>query len=61
MKKVPKAMIVNCKFAFCIHNTDGKCEFDEVTLSIDGLCENSLDRGKLMIAEKFRKERMGEN
>jgi len=51
-----KAMIVSCDYAFCIHNEGGKCVRDKISLSIDGLCEESVDRMKLSMAEEFLKK-----
>ena len=52
MESGEKAMIVSCDFAFCIHNVGGKCKHDKIKLSVDGVCEESLDRLKLYLAQK---------
>ncbi len=51
--KEKKAMIVCCQHIFCIHNNGGKCTFDEITLSQDGLCEKSVDRTNLSAVKEF--------
>ncbi len=50
MAKTSKAMIVTCNYAFCIYNEGKKCICDEITLSMDGVCERAFDRMKYTAA-----------